>query len=80
MDLNPEQMIVAGPIGARSVPARVFDAMNRVALRTARSVIVLDRSMRDRVVAKADAAMQADVPGKVVVSPPWASVAQGQDA
>lgn len=67
MDLNPDQMIAAGKIGARSLPAIVFDAMNRVALKTARSVIVLDRYMRDRVLAK------TDVPEKIVVSPPWAA-------
>lgn len=74
MDLNPDQMIATGRITARSLPASVFDAMNRFALRTARCVIVLDRYMRDRVVAKADAATHASVSGKVVVSPPWAAV------
>lgn len=74
MDLNPDQMIAAGRIGSRSVPARLFDAMNRVALRASRSVIVLDRFMRDRVLAK------AAVPDKVVVCPPWAAAeAAGSD-
>jgi colanic acid biosynthesis glycosyl transferase WcaI len=68
MDLNPDQMIAAGKIGPRSLPARVFDAMNRVALRASRSVIVLDRYMRDRALAK------AHVPKKILVSPPWAAV------
>lgn len=67
MDLNPDQMIAAGKIGPRSLPARLFNAMNRVVLRASRTVIVLDRYMRDRVLAK------AAVPEKVVVSPPWAA-------
>lgn len=72
MDLNPDQMIATGRIGPRSLPARVFDAMNRYALRVSQSVIVLDRYMRDRIVSK------EHVPAKIVVSPPWAAV-EGND-
>jgi len=43
MDLNPDQMIVAGKIGPRSVFARVFDWINRVTLRQARDVVDRDR-------------------------------------
>lgn len=66
MDLNPDQMIAAGRIAPTSLGARVFDAMNRFTLRAARSVIVLDGYMRDRVLAK------TNVPEKIHVIPPWA--------
>jgi glycosyltransferase involved in cell wall biosynthesis len=65
MDLNPDQMIAAGKIRPRSIPARVFDWINRLTLRRARDVVVLDRFMKDRVLAK------AAVPEKVHVIPPW---------
>jgi colanic acid biosynthesis glycosyl transferase WcaI len=71
MDLNPDQMIAAGRIGPRSLPARVFNAMNRRTLNEARAVIVLDRYMRDRVLAK------TYVPEKLHVIPPWAPTEQG---
>jgi len=66
MDLNPDQMIAAGKIRPRSLPARVFDWMNRVTLRRSSAVIALDRFMRDRLVAK------LPVPEKIHVVPPWA--------
>lgn len=65
MDLNPDQMIVAGKIGPRSIPARVFDWINRTTMRRARDIVVLDRFMRDRVLAK------LTVPEKIRVIPPW---------
>lgn len=65
MDLNPDQMIVAGKIGPRSIFARVFDWINRLTLRQARDVVVLDRFMRDRVLAK------LFIPQKIQVIPPW---------
>ncbi len=66
MDLNPDQMIAAGKLSAHSLAASVFDWMNRVTLAQARSVIVLDRYMRDRVIAK------RDVGNKLHIVPPWA--------
>lgn len=66
MDLNPDQMIAAGKIGPRSLPARVFDWINRLTIRRAREIVVLDRFMRDRVLAK------MPVAEKVQVIPPWA--------
>lgn len=66
MDLNPDQMIAAGRITPTSLAARVFDAMNRFTLRVARSVIVLDVYMGDRVLAK------TNVREKIRVIPPWA--------
>ena len=66
MDLNPDQMIATGRIAAGSLPARMFDWMNRRTLAAARSVIVLDEFMRARVIAK------LPVLEKVRVIPPWA--------
>lgn len=66
MDINPDQMIRSGRLPARSFAARLFDWMNRVSLRGARDVIVLDRFMRDTLLAK------AAVAGKIHVIPPWA--------
>jgi colanic acid biosynthesis glycosyl transferase WcaI len=69
MDLNPDQMVAAGRLAPSSLLARMFDWMNRVTIRKARAVIVLDRYMKDRVVAKLPPA--ADVAAKVHVLPPW---------
>lgn len=69
MDLNPDQMVAAGKISPRSFVARVFDWMNRATIRRARSIVVLDRFMKDRVVAKTPA--DPGVHDKVVVIPPW---------
>lgn len=65
MDMNPDQMVAIGKIGARSLPARVFDAMNRAILRRASDVVVLDRFMAERVRAK------LDVSRKISILPPW---------
>ena len=65
MDLNPDQMIASGKVAPRSVVARVFDWMNRATLRRSRAVVVMDRFMRERVVAK------LPVPDKIHVLPPW---------
>ena len=65
MDLNPDQMVASGKLSPRSVVARAFDWMNRVTLRRSRAVVVMDRFMRERVLAK------LDVPGKLQVLPPW---------
>jgi hypothetical protein len=66
MDLNPDQMIAAGKIGPSSLPARVFDWINRLTMRRARDIVVLDRFMKDKVLAKMPVAK------KVQVIPPWA--------
>ena len=65
MDLNPDQMVVAGKLSPHSVLTRLFDWMNRVTLRRSRAVVVLDRFMRERVLAK------LNVPDKLHVLPPW---------
>lgn len=65
MDLNPDQMIAAGKIRKQSLAARVFDWINRFTMREARDIVVLDRFMRDRVLAK------LQVAEKLHVIPPW---------
>jgi glycosyltransferase involved in cell wall biosynthesis len=66
MDLNPDQMIALGKTAPDSLPSRAFDFLNRLILRRARDVIVLDRFMAERVNRK------VDVRHKMTVSPPWA--------
>lgn len=65
MDLNPDQMIEMGNITERSLPARIFNALNRMILKRSRRVVVLDRFMLERVNRK------RDVTDKAVILPPW---------
>lgn len=65
MDLNPDQMIAAGKLQPGSWIARACDAINRLTLRRSDEVVILDRFMTDRVLAK------LDVRDKVHVMPPW---------
>lgn len=48
MDLNPDQLIAAGRLKPKSPLATLLDTANRLALRKAAAVIVLDRFMRAR--------------------------------
>ena len=65
MDLNPDEAIAAGWLAEGSVAARCFQWMLRYSLKHASETIVLDRFMRDRVLAKgADAK-------RVAIIPPW---------
>lgn len=66
MDINPDQMVAAGRLSPRSLVARVFDFMNRVTLGRAQHVIVLDRFMRERIIAK------RSVADKIAIIGPWA--------
>lgn len=66
MDINPDQMVTSGRLSPTSVMARVFNAMNRLILRAADNIIVLDRFMRERMLAK------LSVPQKISVIGPWA--------
>jgi glycosyltransferase involved in cell wall biosynthesis len=68
MDVNPDQMIALGKLTSRSFPARAFDYLNRVALRRADDVIVLDRFMAERINSK------VDVSEKLSILPPWPAV------
>jgi colanic acid biosynthesis glycosyl transferase WcaI len=72
MDLNPDQMIAAGKIRPSSLVARVFDFLNRLTIRRADCVVVLDRFMAERVNAKQPAR------NKVRVIPPWPHVASDE--
>lgn len=65
MDLNPDQMVALGLLPSRHPVVRAFDWLNRRMLARARTVVVLDRFMADRVIAK------RDVSSKLVVLPPW---------
>ena len=65
MDLNPDQLVAMRVVAADSIPARVFDWLNRLVLRRASDVVVLDRFMAERVNRK------LDVSEKLAVIPPW---------
>ncbi len=65
MDLNPDQMVALGLLGAKSLPVRVFDMFNRWTLRRAADIVVLDRFMGERVQKKLDVAQ------KTHTMPPW---------
>ncbi len=65
MDLNPDQLVALGIVRETSLVARVFDRLNRMVLRRAMDVVVLDRFMARRVNRK------LDVSGKMTVIPPW---------
>lgn len=65
MDLNPDQMIELGKLSPTSRSARAFDALNRLILKRAADVVVLDRFMADRVKKK------RDVSSKLHILPPW---------
>jgi glycosyltransferase involved in cell wall biosynthesis len=65
MDLNPDQMIALGKIREDSVAARVFDSFNRMVLRHADDVVVLDRFMAVRL------ARKGEIRGALRVIPPW---------
>ncbi len=64
MDLNPDQAIALGHFPHASPVVRAMNWMQRSVITRARDVIVLDRFMRDRVLAKAAA-------HRIHVIPPW---------
>lgn len=65
MDINPDQLVALGAIRPRSMPARLMDCFNRVMLRRASDVVVLDRFMGNTMLNK------LDVREKVRIIPPW---------
>ena len=65
MDLNPDEAIAAGWLKQNSLIACVLEAMLRYSLKRADRTIVLDRFMRDRVLAKGVDAK------RVTIIPPW---------
>lgn len=52
MDLNPDEAIAAGWMKYDSLAAKVLGAALRYSLRASSSIVVLDRFMKDRIVAK----------------------------
>jgi colanic acid biosynthesis glycosyl transferase WcaI len=66
MDLNPDQMIALGKTREGSVMARVFEWFNRLILRQASDVVMMDRFMLERVKRKT-----VPVEHKTHVMPPW---------
>ncbi|MBA3319515.1 MAG: glycosyltransferase family 4 protein [Gemmatimonadales bacterium] len=65
MDLNPDQLIALGIVRPSSLVARAFDWLNRLILRRAVDIVVLDRFMAARVNRKVDTS------AKLTILPPW---------
>lgn len=65
MDLNPDQMVAMGKLHPQSLLVRVFDALNRIVLRQAADVVVLDRFMAERVTRKIEPRERLEI------LPPW---------
>lgn len=65
MDINPEQLIALNVIKPGSRPARLMDLFNRMILKRAASVVVLDRFMGETMSRK------HDISKKMAVLPPW---------
>lgn len=65
MDLNPDEAIAAGWLKEGSLAARVFQWMLRFSVKQAARIVVLDRFVRDRVLAK------GAKPERVTIIPPW---------
>ncbi|MFG0320636.1 MAG: glycosyltransferase family 4 protein, partial [Planctomycetota bacterium JB042] len=65
MDVNPDQAIALGKVGAGSLPARLFDRLNRAILGRARKVVAMDRFMGERLEAK------RPLGDRLEVVPPW---------
>lgn len=67
MDLNPDQMVAMGKLREGSLPVRVFDFFNRMILRRASHIVMLDRFMLQRVEKKG----VPNVAQKTEIMPPW---------
>jgi colanic acid biosynthesis glycosyl transferase WcaI len=65
MDFNPDQAVAAGWLRADSLAGKLLEQISQFSLRNATKVIVLDRFMRDRIVAKGIR------PENVAVAPLW---------
>lgn len=65
MDLNPDQMISLGMTTESSLPARIFNWLNRRILKRANDIVALDRFMGERILRK------RDVQSKMTILPPW---------
>ena len=69
MDLNPDQMIAMGKIREKSLPASLFNFLNRRILKRARAVVALDRFMAERLIRKVPPAV--NLSAKLSIQPPW---------
>ncbi|HEX3248859.1 MAG TPA: glycosyltransferase family 4 protein [Pyrinomonadaceae bacterium] len=65
MDLNPDEAIAAGWLEEKSLTSRLLQRMLHYSFSVASQIIVLDRFMKERVVAKG-----AD-PERITILPPW---------
>jgi glycosyltransferase involved in cell wall biosynthesis len=65
MDLNPDEAIAAGWLDEKSVTCRVLQRMLNYSFKTASRTVVLDRFMKERVIAK------GFDPARIAVVPPW---------
>jgi colanic acid biosynthesis glycosyl transferase WcaI len=65
MDLNPDEAIAAGWLEQNSVTSRILQRMLNYSLKVASRTVVLDRFMKERVVAKGVDAT------RVAIVPPW---------
>ena len=65
MDLNPDEAIAAGWLSEDSLTSRLFQRMLKFSFQNAASTIVLDRFMKERVVAK------GIDPSRIAIVPPW---------
>ena len=65
MDLNPDEAIAAGWLEQNSATSRILQRMLNYSLKVASHTIVLDRFMKERVVAKGVDAV------RVAIVPPW---------
>lgn len=65
MDLNPDQAIAAGWLAEDSLAARLLERCLRWSFEVADTIVVLDRFMRERILARGVAE------SKVAVIPPW---------
>lgn len=65
MDLNPDEAIAAGWLSPDSFAAKWLERLSRFSLRRAATVVVLDKFMQQRILAK-------NIPAeKIAVIPPW---------
>jgi glycosyltransferase involved in cell wall biosynthesis len=65
MDLNPDEAIAAGWLDEKSLTSRLLQRMLRYSVKVATRTVVLDRFMKERVVAKG---VDAE---RITIVPPW---------
>ncbi len=65
MDLNPDEAIAAGWLDEKSLTSRALQRMLNYSFNAARRTVVLDRFMKERLVAK------GHDPKRITIVPPW---------